>query len=798
MMTTEYLNNPRLIFRDTIRKCLIGPGSDVFGLEDTGEIISDFPLKRYYSAVLFPVRISKGKEISIGLEDELIAKAEFSDDDENDPGADLTEVSTEDNSNQESFKKKKIAATENIGAEYSETNHYFPTNFGMTFCVEENTNSIDAEFSFARYHQITNPSDARIEIAESEFKKLVNNQTFPLSDYLSYEDGKMFFKTTGSDSEKSNLFKLTVYNLNKLFKNDVEVRNSPALHKAELLLGRMWRREQIKPIPLKIRLNDDEPENLDGVKIFEDELTSNTVTCYFKKVYHTKYGKYVKILMANKATQAKHKFSNTNEKLNEKCLFQIQIRVTGSQFKPYKPLFENNPFDDELNTINYQYRNEYSFAIGHGCAVKWNNNQRPTEIVTTFLPEVDIKNYSNDFRKDFPESIKSITSVKQLSIWTEYSKDKIILKLKLFANEYFKWINSQKSSGPIPKEYLKIFENIIVNQQKSYDRLMKNINYLDANQTAYECFLLANTAMYIQMVISKDEAFGKKNKELSDFENYIDINYDDINYFVCYSRYSPSYYPFQLAFLLLNIESTINEDSPERNDIVDLLWFPTGGGKTEAYLALTAFTIFSRRKIHRQKAIGVSVIMRYTLRLLTAQQFERASKLILAIDFLRKKLEDDERYSIGGSPVTIGMWVGSATTPNTYSDAKYIVTEIQNSLTFINQGKQSDYKKKNTFPLTNCPWCGCSLISKNLKTNFFIQGYKGTYNATNKIGSFATYCLNEKCCFHEELPIHFVDDSIYEKQLICFLLQLISLLCSRTGKRGICFLIHCPKIYLLI
>jgi hypothetical protein len=194
------------------------------------------------------------------------------------------------------------------------------------------------------------------------------------------------------------------------------------------------------------------------------------------------------------------------------------------------------------------------------------------------------------------------------------------------------------------------------------------------------------------------------------------------------------------------------------------LWFPTGGGKTEAYLALTAFTIFSRRKLHKENSQGVSVIMRYTLRLLTAQQFERASKLILAIDFLRKKFENEERYSIGTVPVTIGMWVGSATTPNTYGDAKYIVTEIQNSLAFINQGKQSDYKKKNTFPVTNCPWCGCNLISKNTKTNFLNHGYKATYKANTKIGSFSTNCLNEKCSFHKELPIYFVDDAIYEKQ----------------------------------
>ncbi|MHA4809923.1 helicase-related protein [Flavitalea flava] len=764
MPMKEYLNNPRLIFRDTVQKCLIGPGSDVFGLDASSEIISDYPLKRYYSAVLFPSSVNKGNDLSIGGEDDTTSKTEYSDSDNNDPGADLSESNSIDGAEDPNYKKKKISTNENEGAAYSETNHYFPTNFGLTFCVEENTNAIQADFSFSRYHQITNPTDARIEVSLDDFNKLVNNDTFPLVEYLAYEDGKMYFKTTGSEIENTGLEKLTVYNLNKHFKDNPEIRNSSALHKAELLLGRTWRREQIPTISLNINLNDTASDNYKGVRIFGDESTANTVTCYYKRVYQTKYGKYVKILMENGATQPKRNFSTTNEKLNGKCIFQVQIKVTGTQFKPYKPLFENNPYDDELNTINYQYRNEYSFAIGHGCAVTWNNTKKPTELVTTFLPEVDIKNYSNDFRKDFPENVKSITIVKQLSIWTEYSKEQIISKLKLFVGEYLKWIDSQKGNIPTKQEHIPIFESIIANQQKTYDRLLKNINYLNNNDVAYSSFLLANTAMFIQMVISKDAAFGKKAKELVDFAEYNVVDYDSLEYFEKYVAYNPSYYPFQLAFLLLNIESTINEDSPDRNDIVDLLWFPTGGGKTEAYLALTAFTIFCRRRLNKENANGVSVIMRYTLRLLTAQQFERASKLILAIDFLRKKFQNGDIFSIGTFPITIGMWVGSATTPNTYNDAKHIVTEIQNSLTFINQGKYSDYKRKNTFPVTNCPWCGCNLISKKPETNFLIQGYKAQYSASSRIGSFTTHCLNVRCSFHNELPIYFVDDAIYEKQ----------------------------------
>jgi len=107
----------------------------------------------------------------------------------------------------------------------------------------------------------------------------VNNDTFPLVEYLAYEDGKMYFKTTGSEVENTGLEKLTVYNLNKQFKDNPEIRNSSALHKAELLLGRTWRREQIPTISLNINLNDTASDNYKGIRIFGDDSTTNTVTC---------------------------------------------------------------------------------------------------------------------------------------------------------------------------------------------------------------------------------------------------------------------------------------------------------------------------------------------------------------------------------------------------------------------------------------------------------------------------------------------------------------------------------------
>jgi hypothetical protein len=741
----KYIDEPRLIFRDTIQKNLIGPGSDVFVSDIENEIISDYPLSRYYSGILFPEKEIAQLEDTIGLNAEVNSIAETIDGDDETIDFDDLEKEVE----EETFNKKH---TKENDPEYSEANQYFPTNFGLTFCVPKNTQNINVIFSYAKYKQIR-PIEAKIEVDEDSYKSFINDPNNPISNCLLYEGGFMFLNR--------DVFKeddLTVYTLRDKFKDEklTELHNSIVYGKVELLIGRLWNRIKQDPINIPIDLTNENFDESKEIPLVFGEKDKKILTCFYKRIYETEYGKFIKILMANRESHPKKKFSFGNELLNHKALFQVQISVKSDQFLPYKQLSEANPFDEELNTINFQYRNEFAYAIGHGCAVKWDDNIQPTELKTTFLPEVDIKNYSNDFNKDFPENLKDITEIKKLSVWTNFSKPEIIEKLKLFADEYNNWILTKQKTVETEQNFKGILDSIISKQEKTYQRLIENIEFLNKNETAFNSFLLANTAMYIQMTISaKDkegkEYFGKRNIEWEDINT--DINYNDLDFFKnC--DFSPKYRPFQLAFFLLNIEPIINEKSDNRNKIVDLLWFPTGGGKTEAYLALTAFTIISRRILHKENSDGVSVIMRYTLRLLTVQQFERATKLILALDFLRKQFDENIQYSFGNKPVSIGMWVGASSTPNSYKDAHIIRENIFKEQSKINNGNTGNLEKVNTFPITNCPWCGCKLVSK--KGKFVQQGYSATTT------SFKTQCLNENCAFHSELPIYFVDDKIYQ------------------------------------
>ncbi len=735
----NYIDEPRLIFRDTIKKNLIGPGSDVFISDTENEIISDYPLTRYYSGILFPEREA---EESVGEKQDNDINAEIQDDDfeeiefEEENEKDISETDDE-----------VIQTKKEEEKEYSEANQYFPTNFGLTFCVPKNTKSIQVSFNYAQYKQLK-PTEAVIEIEEKDFKRFVENKYNSVSKYFKYNNGFMFL-----NKEEFKKGGLSVRNFRDRFKENeyqIELRNSVAYKKAELLLGRLWKRIPIQHNVVNLNISD---VNCDESKEYPlDKEEDTVVTCYFKKIHETQDRKFIKILLANRLNHPKSKFSFSNEKLNQSAMFQGEIVIRGTDFLPYKQITETNPFDEELNFINFQYRKEHSFGIGHGCSVTWDNDQQPTELKTTFLPEVDIKNYSNTFKEDFPNQLEEITELKKLSIWTDLDKSSIIQNLKSFADTYKNWIeNEQKTITDFSENYQKYFEEIVNKQQQTYDRLIRNIDYLNENETAYSSFLLANTAMYIQMLISNKKAFGDKGVELDKIDND-KIPYNDLDFFKNHS-FAPKYRPFQLAFFLLNIESSINEESNDRNNVVDLLWFPTGVGKTEAYLAITAFTIISRRLLHKESLSGVSVIMRYTLRLLTAQQFERATKLILALDFLRKNLDN---YSLGTEKISIGMWVGASTTPNSFKEARKIYKKVIDEITKLNTGRIGDYKKENTFPITNCSWCGCNIITKNTSTQKYISGY----NATDR--TFSTKCLNPKCSFNDELPIYFVDDKIYQ------------------------------------
>ena len=770
-----------------INQYLIGPGvnQNIFGFDAKNELLNNYPLQAYYSGILFP---------EIELANSENEKNQTTD------NSDFTEQGTKEQDKiieNNTGQKENIKNKEETERSYSEVNSYFPSNNGLTFCIGTETKNIDVTFSAGRYIDIFNKDkkQIKIKINKNEFEQLKdtsNDYSFEFAENVDYapinkEEGWLFISKEISENVGTTKHKISNY---KKKIKDLRIINpyeDPILKKFDLITGGVYfkRKELLEPVKITL-LEDDEFTVTDkknteikidteesSFPIFTNENNEIIAKCFVKII--TENGKrYVKLLLAN--TSPKHprnKFSFGKEPLNEKCLFQTKIEVNAN-LQPYKNELSENKYDFEASLINHQYRNLNSYGIGHSCAVQW-ETEKPSNIFTTFLPKVKVRSVSNEFRKE-NEHLKEIANIKNLSVWTPFDKEIICQKLTEFVKGYDNWIVEQEKLSekePSNKNYA---DNLIKEQKYNSKRLHKNIEILKNNPDVFDAFLLANTAMYIQMIISIDEKFGKKEKELIDFDKIFEedtnVSYTSLKYFENYEPKKPIiYYPFQLSFLLLNIESITDKNATDRNDIVDLLWFPTGGGKTEAYLAVTALTIIWRRFKNPDNLEGVSVIMRYTLRLLTAQQFERASKLIVALEFMNRRQEEiptnklnTSKINLGSSKkaISIGMWVGGATTPNKIAIARDEINDTQGKTlkTQIDELNKAIKKPKNAdsvvnrFQVSACPWCGCKTITKIPKTDEFSHAFY-----VNK--TFTIECLNNKCEFSNKIPIDVVDDSLY-------------------------------------
>lgn len=396
----------------------------------------------------------------------------------------------------------------------------------------------------------------------------------------------------------------------------------------------------------------------------------------------------------------------------EHCAFQVSLKIEGTETPCiFTDAGNQTQFttDSELRELDMLYSDCRCYAQGHGCSVLWDLDHRePYWIASTYIPSFDLCQMMAAQTED-----SKILSMKYLS---EGETSSVFSGLFRFIDGYEKWIDEiETQSASLPEEHRDSASINIEKCRQAALRMKKSIslmeNGLKQDGKAFKAFQLANEAMYLQRIQSL-----KKNGSKVDPDKI-------------------TWYPFQLAFILHELSSFIEPGSDERK-VVDLLWFPTGGGKTEAYLGITAFTIFLRR-LRDTTDDGVTVIMRYTLRLLTLQQFERASMLIFACELLRKK------YGIGGSEISIGLWVGGKLTPNTLDDARKSILKQKNGAVASEEANPCQIKL--------CPWCGSRLSASD-------------YEVKKQSKRMLIRCSNENCSFHNAdngLPVHIIDEAIY-------------------------------------
>lgn len=453
---------------------------------------------------------------------------------------------------------------------------------------------------------------------------------------------------------------------------------------------------------------------------------------------------------------------NTDESkigISTKCIFQPKITIDTQYnrftFFDYSDDHVFEELDEEEKSLALQYRNQKRYATGLGTAVDWNIDTKGNGVLYNELfPEVEVPTLDFNIPKKYGVS-KDELSIKQLSDLSELNKEEKLLRLRRIVQAYGTWINEQKEKvKTLDIKYHAIGNKNISNCLQSFKRMQDGIDILAVNEKAWDAFVLANRAMYMQRVhLDLQQRLADQNRYPYDEEvvkalQKLDYYHEPDKHF---------WRPFQIAFILMSIRSIVDDESTDR-DIVDLIWYPTGGGKTEAYLGLIAFTIFYRRLAYPTQALGTTVIMRYTLRLLTAQQFTRASTLICACEFIRFDSVDSKHpsyptYFLGKEPITIGLWIGRNHTPNTNREAKETLNELMNP----NSDLRSRKHQYNKFQVLKCPWCGTKMV-KDLVDDQEI----GAWGYGMKNGHhFYFHCPQENCHFANTLPIQVVDDELY-------------------------------------
>lgn len=400
---------------------------------------------------------------------------------------------------------------------------------------------------------------------------------------------------------------------------------------------------------------------------------------------------------------------------DEQFLFQVGLSLEfagGLVPRPNRRDELSDQWDERVADL--QFRGRCEFAVGHGVSVRVPEQPSPTtRVETTWLPRSEVRRVVTREEAGVTTSMEVLARLE--------GGDAVREALGGLVDAYGSWIDEQRRLDPGTQARRETAEELMGRAGVCKDRIAEGIELLATDDEVRDAFTMANQAMATAAL--------QRNPE----------RYDD--------ETRPAWRLFQLAFVLMNLAGVAREEHTDR-ETVELIFFPTGGGKTEAYLGLIAFTLLLRRLRGQErpdKGLGVAVLLRYTLRLLTLDQLGRAATLICALEVLRK--EQPER--LGEVRFTVGLWVGRSATANTIGEVSKKITEYKNA---------SSKSAVSPFPLTNCPWCG-----KPLGRDSLTLGPNRAKPTAVVVG-----CEDFRCTFsrgknREGLPVLFVDEQIYRE-----------------------------------
>lgn len=427
-------------------------------------------------------------------------------------------------------------------------------------------------------------------------------------------------------------------------------------------------------------------------------------------------------------------------------LFQAELEVRGKFTRRsgqghVSTLDAVSRLEDRTNEM--LYRRDVEFARGHGTSVECESAEgrwdHAVVIRTAAMPRAVVRTVEQR------EVSKLVTDMKELA---EVGNGDLSAKLRPLTKEYAEWIaelDVRRATDADLLDYADASEKAVERAREVLHRLEEGIALLETNTNAREAFRFANSAMWRQRVRSVwiEARKTEPARQLAD----VDI------------PKNRSWRAFQLAFVLINLPGLTTLDHADRGTGssagADLLWFPTGGGKTEAYLGLAAYTLAIRRLQKnaggRDGENGVAVLMRYTLRLLTLQQFQRAATLMCACEQIR--LGDISQW--GETPFRLGLWVGRKTTPNRTSQSAEVVEALRS-------GRRPVFGVGSPHQFQACPWCGAAI---NPGQHITVEHYPaGRARTLIYCGDSLGQCeYSRRKSPDEGLPLVVVDEEIYRR-----------------------------------
>ena len=571
-----------------------------------------------------------------------------------------------------------------LDAETAAVNNFRQSGMGITVCLPENSELV-LLFSGARY-------EAKMHTVPVERRQ---------------EDGS--YKIEMTDLERQCYFRIPINGQIKLDSSSLPDKSSRYL---------------------KCSLLSEKGDPIDGISL----------CCTFRMTLSNPNASIYTFTIMNN-------YSGLQKRISfEKCWFQVgfKIKMLNGVFLPLPDNYSENIDDVDYHLNSMLYKDVQSFGIGHGCAATWDEGANPSIICAEVLPSYDVKPI-------LPTKSSAKLDMQKYMVDREYA----IADLSALCNDYEEWIKhikAERDSWSSGDDRLRSFVPVANQQidQCKYclNRMRNGLKLLKESDDIAKAFMLMNRAMLMQQLhyrlpLREFKEYDYKNAELVlDKDITMPEPDDNSTWYEADKNTYGVWRPFQIAFILLNLESIADKNSEERK-MVDLIWFPTGGGKTEAYLGLSAYSILLRR-IRNPRDAGTTVIMRYTLRLLTSQQFSRAAALVCALE----KLRLDNPKMLGDERITIGLWVGHKFEESSLSD-------IRKKISLINQGKI----KEDPGVLLKCPWCGTSMRR-------FGEHTPG-YNLSIDRKGIAYRCGNSKCLFasfqdSETLPVELYDEEIYK------------------------------------